>query len=114
MSVFDSKMQSGFSKLRTVAGDVRQFVIADGFGGITIFNALVVWSRDIMKTSPIATATGVYFADIFCTFFETDLPRLPTEGEFLESPQFTKYEIVGVERGSGIVTLSLLRRAPRE
>ena len=109
MSLFDQKMKSGFFKLRDVGGETREFAITDGAGGKRVFSTRVVWAQDTMKRDSVANAHGVYLADVQCTFDERDLPRVPTEGEYLESPRFIKYEIVDVTVGSGVITLSLLK-----
>ena len=107
MSLFDQKMKSGFFKLCDVAGETREFAIADGKGGERVFSAYVIWALDTMKRDSIANTHGVYPADVHCTFNEGDLPRIPTGGEYLESPRFTKYTIVDVTIGSGVITLAL-------
>jgi len=106
-------MKSGFSKLRDVAGETREFTVADGRGGERVFTARVVWAQDTMKRDSVANSHGIYLADVQCTFNQCDLPRIPIEGEYLESPRFIKYEIVDVTIGSGVITLSLLKKTAR-
>jgi hypothetical protein len=107
MSLFDQKMKSGFYKLCSVAGETREFAIADGVGGIRVFSARVVWALDTMKRDSVANVHGVYPADVHCTFNECDLPRIPTTLEYIESPQHIKYTIIDVTIGSGVITLAL-------
>ena len=121
MSLFDEKMKFGFYRLRDVAGETREFAISDGKGGVHEFSAFVLWTQDFMKDNYIADSMGAYFATVLCTFDEQDLPRIPTEGEYLESPRHVKYEIADIKKnrtaittgviiGSGIITLSLLKK----
>ena len=107
VSLFDKKMKSGFFKLRDVAGETREFVIADGKGGKRVFTAHVIWAQDTLRRDAVAESHGVYPADVQCTFNQCDLPRIPTEGEYIESPRFTKYTITDVTVGSGVITLAL-------
>ena len=113
MSLFDKKMKSGFFKLRDVAGETREFVIADGKGGKRVFNAHVIWAQDTMKRDSVANAHGIYLADVQCTFNQSDLPRIPTAGDYIESPRHIKYDIADVTVGSGVITLSLLKNTTR-
>jgi len=110
MSLFDKKMKAGFFKLRDVGGETREFAVADGAGGKRVFTAHVIWAQDTMKRDSVANAHGVYFADVQCTFNQCDLPRIPTEGEYIESPRHIKYEIVDVTVGSGVITLALQKK----
>ena len=107
MSLFDQKMKSGFFKLRDVAGETREFAVADGADGRRIFTAHVIWAQDTMKRDSVANAHGVYFADVYCTFNQCDLPGITTALEYIESPRDVKYIIVDVTVGSGLTTLAL-------
>jgi hypothetical protein len=113
MSLFDQKMKSGFCKLCNVAGETREFAVADGKGGERVFTARVIWAQDAMKRDSVANSHGVYLADVQCTFNQCDLPRIPTEGEYIESPRYIKYDIVDVTVGSGVITLSLLKKTTK-
>lgn len=66
-----------------------------------------------MKTNSVANAHGVYFADVVVTFDPEDLPRVPVRGEYIESPRFSKYEIVDVSTTGGMIELSLMFKGPR-
>ena len=112
MNRFDKVLKRAFSAMQQTGGETRQFVISDGAGGVEVFNANVVWSRDTLKHNIVIGSEGAFMAEAVVTFDENDLPRRPMPGEYIESPRYSKWEILDVigEPGTGIVELALTRR----
>ena len=110
---FDALMEASFEALLLDAGEQREIVISDGAGGKKTIRPVVIWSRDALSRPTITKVGGVYLGDALLSLWETELDRRPLEGEFLESPAGTQWEILNVMSSNGVhyIALSATRAA---
>lgn len=107
MNPFDALMADSFDALLAVSGELRELVVSDGSGGKKTIRAVVIWSRDTISQPKVTKVGGVIVCDALLSLWEEELDRRPLEGEFLESPPGTQWEIVNVASSNGVHYLAL-------
>lgn len=92
----------------------REFRIADGAGGFTVFTAPVVWDTEAAKKQPIVAVHGVYLGDVICYIAHKYLPRAPVAGELIYSPANSPWEVLDCtdEENGYRLALSAYRSQP--
>jgi len=89
-------------------GTVREFRIADGLGGFTVFNQKVVWDEEAAKEQPVVKYHGAFIGDVICFMPSTGLPRRPLAGELIYSPANEPWEVLESVDEIGIYKLALM------
>jgi hypothetical protein len=89
----------------------REFRIADGLGGFTLFAAPVIWDQEASKEIPLVKIHGVYMGDVRCHIEAKYLPRIPVAGELIYSPANQLWEVLDVtdEESCYVLALSATR-----
>lgn len=104
---FDALMAESFEALLAVSGEQRELVVSDGAGGKKTIRPVVIWSRDALSRPTITKVGGVYLGDALLSLWEEELDRRPLEGEYIESPAGTQWEILSVMTSNGVHYLTL-------